>query len=102
MVKRLGLGKRKRITAQADYYESQAEDIEGELPTQEPTQQSDEPARKKQLVRLTDEQIEAMADWLKDKTVLYNKGKKEYLYVNKQDVLWAAQAQVMGISGEFC
>ena len=65
-------------SAQTDYYDSQAEDVEGELATQEPTQQSNEPARMQKLVRLTDEQEEAMADWLKDNTVLYNKGKKEY------------------------
>ena len=135
MVKRPGLGKRKRFpqakeseapeadtdstqppdesgstqsasvttqSAQADYYESQAEDTEGELATQEPTQQSGEPDGKKKLVRLTDEQEEAMADWLKDNTVLYDKGKKEYRDVDKKDALWAAQAPVMGISGEFC
>ena len=105
MVKRPGLGKRKRFpqaeeaatdstqpldesvstqsasvttqSAKADY-DSQAEDIERELATQERTQQSDEPPHKKKLVRLTDEQEEAMTDWLKDNTVLYNKGKKEY------------------------
>ena len=43
-----------------------------------------------------------MADWLKDNTVLYNKGKKEYRDVDKKDALWAAQVWVMGISGEFC
>ena len=55
-----------------------------------------------ELVRLTDEQEEAMADWLKDNAVLYNKGKKEYRDVDKKDALWASQGRVMGISGEFC
>ena len=64
-------------SAQAAYYDSQAEDIEGELPIQEPTQKSDEPALQKKLVRLMVEQEEAMADWLKDNTVLFNKGKKK-------------------------
>ena len=73
--------------AQADYYDSYTQDIEGDLATQEPTQQ---PAYKKKLVRLMDEQEEAMADWLKDNTVLYNKGKSEYQDVDKKDTLWAA------------
>ena len=51
--------------------------LRGELLTQESTQQSNESAYKKKLVRLTDEQEEAMAHWLKDNTVLYNKGEKE-------------------------
>ena len=125
MVKETRIGKRKRFpqeeesvstqsavstqstslttqSAQGDYYDSQAEDIEGELATQEPTQQSDEPAHKKRLVTLTDKPKEPMADWIKDNTALYNKGKKEYWDVDKKEALWAAQAQVMGISGEFC
>ena len=88
-------------SAQAEYYDSQVEDIEGEPATQEPTKQSDEPARKKKLVR-QDEQEEAMGDWLKDNTVLYDKGKKEYRDVDKKDTLWSAQGRLMGISGEFC
>ena len=73
---------------QAEHY-----GIERELATQyqEMTQQSNEPVQKKKLVRLKDEQEEAMADWLKDNTVLYNKGKKEYWDVDKKDALWAAQ-----------
>ena len=38
-----------------------------------------------------DEQEEAMADWLKDNTVLYDKMNKEYRDVIKKDALWAAQ-----------
>ena len=81
---------------------TQAEDMEGEPATQEATQQSDEPARKMKLVRLTEEQEETMADWLKDNTVLHNKGNEEYQDVDKKDTLWDAQARVMAISGEFC
>ena len=77
-------------SAQADY-ESQAEDIEGEPLIQEPTQQFDEPACKKKLVRLMDEQEEAMAEWLKVNIILYNKEKKEYCDVDKKGALWAAQ-----------
>ena len=41
-----------------------------------------------------------MAEWLKDNSVLHNKGKKEYGDVDKEEALWAAQARVMGIFGE--
>ena len=123
MVKRPRLGKRKKYTdstqppdesvftqsasattqsAQADYYDSQAEDIEGELVTEEPTQQSDEPARKKKVVLLMDEEEKSIANWLNDNTVLCNKDKKEYRDVDKKDTLFAAQAWVMEISVEFC
>ena len=51
--------------------------------TQEPTTHSmNQPVRKT-------EQEEAMADWLKDNTVLYNKEKKEYQDVDKKDTLMA-------------
>ena len=59
----------------------------GDLLTKENKQQSHKPARKKKLVRLTDEQEDAMSEWLKDNSVLYNKEKKDYLDVDKQDVL---------------
>ena len=92
------------VTTQSaqDDYESQTEDTEGELLTQKPTQQSNELVHKKKLVRLTDEQEEAIADWLKNNTVLYNKGKNEYRDVDKKEALWAALPRLMGISGDFC
>ena len=58
------------ITQQSALSHHHSPHIEGELLTQE----------------------EAMAEWLKDNTVLYNKGKKEYRDVDKKDALWAVQA----------
>ena len=69
--------------------------MEGEVLTQEASQQSDEPAQKKKMVILTDEQEEDMAEWLKGNSFLYNKGKYEYRDVDKKDTLCAVQAGVM-------
>ena len=100
MVKRPGLGKRKRVTQpqseaadqpeqpdempdtqasdpeDTDTQATQAEDTE-ELEEASQDSQSHGRYKKKRLVRMTDAQEDKMVEWLKNHPEMYNKGKKE-------------------------
>ena len=119
MVKRPGLGKRKRVTLSQMESSDQAEQPDelpdtqasnpgdpATQPTQpEDTEESEEPThgryKKKRLVRMTDAQEDEMAQWLKNHPEMYNKGKKEYRDMNRKEAAWAIQARAMGMEGEF-
>ena len=122
MVKRPGLGKRKRVTLPQMESSDQPEQDEqpDELPdtqasdpgdpatqgTQpEDTEELEEPThgkcKKKRLVRMTDAQEDEMAQWLKNLPEMYNKGKKEYRDMDRKEAAWATQARAMGMEGEF-
>ena len=119
MVKRPGLGKRKRVTLPQMESSDQPEQPD-ELPdtqasdpgdpanqgTQpEDTKESEEPThgryKKKRLVRMTDTQEDEMAQWLKNHPEMCNKGKNEYRDMDRKEAAWATQARAMGMKGEF-
>ena len=118
MVKRLGLGKRKRVTLPQMESSDQPEQPEqpDELPdtqasdpgdpatqaTQaDDTEESEEPThgrcKKKRLVRMTVAQEDKMAQWLKNHPEMCNKGKKEYRDKDRKEAAWATQARAMGM-----
>ena len=127
MVKRPGLGKRKRVTLPQTEASKQPEQPEqphelpdtqtsaadsGDTATQatqpediddldEATQDSQSKGRykKKRLVRMTDAQEDEMAEWLKNHPEMYHKAKKEYR--DMKEAAWATQARFMGMEGEF-
>ena len=126
MVTRPGLGKRKRVTQPQSEAADQPEQSEqpDELPDtqasdprdtatrapqpedteelEEATQDSQSHGRyKKRLVRMTDAQENVMAEWLKNHSEMYNKGKKEYRDMDRKEAAWATQARAMGKDGEF-
>ena len=128
MVKRPGLGKRKRVTLPP--VEASGEPEQPEQPDElschssfiirprgyshsgtqpedtddleEATQDSQSQGRfkKKRLVRMTDGQEDEMAEWLKNHSEMYNKAKKEYRDTDRKEAAWATQARVMGMEGE--
>ena len=126
MVKRPGLGKRKRVSTSTTHPETtEAEEPETQ-PQEFPETQSDIPDlasqaapddddmvegtqetqsqgrfKKKRLVRLTDAQEDEMAQWLQSHPEMYNKAKKEYRDTDRKEAAWEAQAKVMGMDGEF-
>ena len=126
MVKRPGLGKRKRVILPQTEASEQPEQPD-ELPdtqasasdpgdtasqaTQpedtddlaEATQDSQSQGRynKTRLVRMTDAQEDEMAEWLKNHPEMYNKAKKEYRDMDRKEAAWANQARAMGMEGEF-
>ena len=128
MVKRPGLGKRKRVTLPPVEASEEPEQPEqpDELPAtqasasdpgdtatqatqsdntddlEEATQDSQSQGRfkKKRLVRMTDGQEDEMAEWLKNHPEMYNKAKKEYRDTNRKEAAWATQARAMGLEGE--
>ena len=128
MVKRPGLGKRKRVTLPQIEASEEPEQPEqpdelpdtqasasdpGDTATQatqpedtddldEATQDSQSQGRfkKKRLVRMTDAQEDEMAEWLKNHPEMYNKAKKEYRDTDRKKAAWATQARAMGMEGE--
>ena len=128
MVKRPGLGKRKRVTLPPVEASEEPEPPEqpDELPAtqasssdpgdtatlatqpedtddlEEATQDSQSQGRfkKKRLVRMTDGQEDEMAEWLKNHPEMYNKAKKEYRDTDRKEAAWATQARAMGLEGE--
>ena len=99
MVKRPGLGKRKKVTLpqieaadqpeqpdeQPDTQASDPGDTASQVTQPEDTEDLDEAAqdsqshgryKKKMLVRMTDAQEDKMAEWLRNHPEMYNKGKK--------------------------
>ena len=124
MVKRPGLGKRKRVSTPTPQPEvEEPEPQPDELPE---TQSTDIPDlasqaaddddmvegtqealsqgrfKKKRLVRMTDAQEDdEMAQWLQNHPEMYNKAKKEYRDTDRKEAAWEAQARVMGMDGEF-
>ena len=117
MVKRPGLGKRKRVTLPPVEASEEPEQPEqpDELPAtqasssdpgdtatlatqpedtddlEEATQDSQSQGRfkKKRLVRMTDGQEDEMAEWLKNHPEMYNKAKKEYRDTDRKEAAWA-------------
>ena len=128
MVKRPGLGKRKRVTLPPVEASEEPEQPEqpDELPAtqasssdpgdtatlatqpedtddlEEATQDSQSQGRfkKKRLVIMTDGQEDEMAEWLKNHPEMYNKAKKEYRDTDRKEAAWATQARDMGLEGE--
>ena len=128
MVKRPGLGKRKRVTLpqiEASEEPEQPEQPEevpdtqasasdpGDTATQatqpedtddldDATQESQSQGRfkKKRLVRMTDAQEDEMAQWLQNHPEMYNKAKKEYRDTDRKEAAWATQARSMDMEGE--
>ena len=128
MVKRPGLGKRKRVTLPLIEASEEPEQPEqpDELPAtqasasdpgdtathatqpedtddlEEATQHSQSQGRfkKKRLVRMTDGQEDEMAEWLKNHPEMYNKAKKAYRDTDRKEAAWATQARAMGLEGE--
>ena len=123
MVKRPGLGKRKRVTLpqiEASEEPEQPEQPDELSDTQasasdpgyshpedtddldEATQDSQSQGRfkKKRLVRMTDAQEDEMAEWLKNHPEMYSKAKKEYRDTDRKEAAWATQARAMGMEGE--
>ena len=107
MMKKPGLGKRKRVTQSQSEAEDQPEQPEkqDELPdtqasdpgdTATQATQSHRRYKKKRLVRMTDAQEDKMAEWLQNHPEMYNKGKKEYRDLNRKEAAWAIQASAMG------
>ena len=98
MVKRPGLGKRKRVILPP--IEASEENLNS-LNSQKATQDSQTQGRfKKRLVRMTDGQEDEMAEWLKNHPEMYNKAKKEYRDTDRKEAAWATQARAMGMEGE--
>ena len=121
MVKRPGLGKRKRVTLPPVEASEEPEQPEqpDELPAtqasasepgdtatqatqpddtddlEEATQDSQSQGRfkKKRLVRMTDGQEDEMAEWLKNHP-------KVYRDTDRKEAAWATQARAMGMEGE--